>query len=130
MESSADREGCKLKIIQVQKTLAPCKRSACELFRDHLLDPRSFFCRREGQQILVECSPRPEVNVDVHSQNLDVQRLSARSGLRRDPKYSSCVGTKTHKKCRALQCYCVTGEILYDVPQIAKSLKTLVFYSL
>ena len=79
-----------------QKMLAPCKRSACELYRDHLLDPRSFFCLRKGQQILVECSPRPEVNVDVHSQNLDVQRLSIRSGLRGDPKYSSCVETKTH----------------------------------
>ena len=55
-----------------------------------------FFCLRKGQQILVECSPRPEVNVDVHSQNLDVQRLSIRSGLRGDPKYSSCVETKTH----------------------------------
>ena len=79
-----------------QKMLAPCKRSACELYRDHLLDPRSFFCLRKGQQILVECSPRPEVNVDAHSQNLDVQRLSIRSGLRGDPKYSSCVETKTH----------------------------------
>ena len=80
-----------------QKMLAPCKWSACKLFRDHLLDPMSFFCLRKGQQILVECSPRPEVNVDVHSQNLDVQRLSLRSGLRGDPKYSSCAETKTHR---------------------------------
>ena len=80
-----------------QKMLAPCKRSACELFRDQLLDPMSFFCLRKGQQILVECSPRPEVNVDVHSQNLDVQRLSIRSGLRGDPKYSGFVETKTRK---------------------------------
>ena len=83
-------------LVPPQKMLAPCKRSACELYRDHLLDPRSFFCLRKGQQILVECSPRPEVNVDVHSQNLDVQRLSIRSGLRGDPKNSSCVETKTH----------------------------------
>ena len=77
--------------------------------------------------MLAECSPRPEVNVDVHSQKLDVQSLSIRSGLRGDPKYSSCVETKTHKKGRVLQCYCVTGQILYDVTQIAKSLKTLFF---
>ena len=54
-------------LVPPQKMLAPCKRSACELYRDHLLDPRSFFCLRKGQQILVECSPRPKVNVDVHS---------------------------------------------------------------
>ena len=95
-----------------QKMLAPWKRSACELFRDHLLDPRSFFCLRKGQQILVECSPRPEVNVDVYSQNLDVQRLSIRSGLRGDPKYSSCVESKTHKHVVFLQSYCVNGQIL------------------
>ena len=36
---------------------------------------------------------------------------------------------KTCKRRRVLQCYCVTGVSLYDVTQIAKSLKTIVFYS-
>ena len=61
-----------------------------------------FFSLRKGQQIIAECSLRAELNVDVRSKNVDVQRLSIRWGLRYDPKYSSYVKTKTRQKCRVL----------------------------
>ena len=93
------------------------------------LELGSIFCIRKGQQIIVGCSPRAQLNVDVCSKSLDAQGFPIRSGLRGDPIYSSWVEAKTRQMCRVLQCFCDTWRILFEYIQILKYVKTLVFYS-
>ena len=83
----------------------------------------------KGRETIIGCSPRAKLNVDVSTNSLDVQGFSIRSGLRGDPKYSSWFGTKTRQKSRVLQCSCDTWRILVECIRVAKSVKTLVFYS-
>ena len=53
-------------------------------------------------EIIVECWPRPEIHVHVHSKNPDVQRLSIRSGLRWVTKICKLCQEKIRQKCSVL----------------------------
>ena len=113
-----------------RKTLAACKGAGCaRRLGSNFCIPGRIFDILKGRETIIGCSPRAQLNVDVSTKTLDVQGFSMRSGLRGDPKYSSWFGTKTRQKSRVLQCFCDTWRILVECNQVAKSVKTLVFYS-